>query len=118
MAPRIVRSSLVHIELLTVRDVAECHPQEETMKLKFALVGLAALGSLAAAGNAAAMPIAPLSPASNVERAAVACGPNGCIRTAPVYRGYGYGVRRYGYGVHRGYAYGRGYAYHRGYRRW
>ena len=31
---------------------------------------------------------------------------------------HGYGVRRYGYGVHRGYAYRRGYAYHHGYRRW
>jgi hypothetical protein len=46
------------------------------------------------------MPLAPLSPASNVENAAVACGPNGCIRTAPVYR-YGGVVRLYGYGVRR-----------------
>ncbi|MBP1297484.1 hypothetical protein ACVL91_009750 [Bradyrhizobium elkanii] len=88
------------------------------MKLKFALVGLAAFGCLAAAGTASAMPVAPLSPASNVESVAVVCGPNGCVRTAPVYRGYGYGyrhgygVRRYSYGVHRGYG------YHRGYRRW
>jgi hypothetical protein len=78
------------------------------MKLKFALVGLAALGSLAAAGTASAMPLAPLSPASNVESAAVVCGLNGCIRTRPVYR-YGYGVRRYGY-VRPAYRYG--------YRRW
>ena len=76
------------------------------MKLKFALVGLAALGSLAAAGTASAMPLAPLSSTSNVESVAVVCGPNGCIRTAPVYRRYGYGVRRYG--VRRGYAYHRG----------
>jgi hypothetical protein len=81
------------------------------MKLKFALVGLAALGSLAAAGTASAMPLAPLSSPSNVESAAVVCGPNGCIRTAPAYRRYGYGVRRYGYA-------GRGYGYRRGYRRW
>jgi hypothetical protein len=54
------------------------------------------------------MPLAPLSPVSNVESAAVVCGVNGCIRTRPVYR-YGYGVRRYGY-VHRG--------YRRAYRRW
>jgi hypothetical protein len=67
------------------------------MKFKFAL---AALGSLVAAGAASAMPLAPLSPASNVENAAVACGPNGCIRTAPVYR-YGGVVRPYGYGVRR-----------------
>jgi hypothetical protein len=44
----------------------------------------------------------PLSPVeqfrnSNVEKAAaLACGPRGCVRTAPVYR-YG-GVHRYGYG--------------------
>ena len=85
------------------------------MKLRLALVGLVALGGAAlTAGMASAMPLAPLgqSQASNVESVAVVCGPNGCIRTAPVYRRYGYGVRRYGYGVRRGYA------YHRGYRRW
>jgi hypothetical protein len=78
------------------------------MKLKFTLVGLAALGSLAAAGSASAMPLAPLSPVLNVESVALVCGPNGCIRTRPVYR-YGYGVGRYGY-VRRG--------YRRAYRRW
>ena len=87
------------------------------MKLKFALVGLIALGGAAlTAGTASAMPLAPLSPIANVESVALVCGPNGCVRTAPVYRGYGYGVRRggYAYGVRRG-----GYAYgHRGgYRR-
>ena len=85
------------------------------MKLRLALVGLVALGGAAlTAGMASAMPLAPLgqSPTSNVVSGAVVCGPNGCIRTAPVYRRYGYGVRRYGYGVRRGYA------YHRGYRRW
>jgi hypothetical protein len=84
------------------------------MKLRFALIGLAALsGAVLSAGTASAMPLAPLgqSETSNVENAAVACGPRGCIRTAPIYR-YGYGVRRYGYGVRRGYA------YRRGYRRW
>ena len=78
------------------------------MKLRLALVGLVALGGAAlTAGMASAMPLAPLgqSQTSNVESVAVVCGPNGCIRTAPVYRRYGYGVRR-------------GYAYHRGYRRW
>ena len=79
------------------------------MKFKPALFGLAALVGLPAVGTANAMPLAPLSPASNVESVAVVCGPNGCIRTRPVYR-YGYGVRRYGY-VRRGYR--RGY-----YRRW
>ena len=85
------------------------------MKLRLALVGLVALGGAAlTSGMASAMPLAPLgqSQTSNVESVAVVCGPNGCIRTAPVYRRYGYGVRRYGYGVRRGYA------YHRGYRRW
>ena len=85
------------------------------MKLKFALVGLIALGGPAlTAGTASAMPLAPLSPLANVESVALVCGPNGCIRTAP--RVYGYGVRRgYGYGVRRG-----GYAYgvRRGYRRY
>jgi hypothetical protein len=105
--PSVVRSALVHIRLLTVRLI----PREEAMKLKFTLIGLAALGSLAAAGTASAMPLAPLSPASNVESVALVCGPNGCIRTRPVYRYGGYGVRRYGYVR-------RGYGYRRGYRRW
>lgn len=96
------------------------------MKFKFALIGLAALGSLAVAGSASAMPLAPVSTPSNVENIAVVCGPHGCIRTAPVYRPYGYGYR-YGY---RGYGYRgyygarryghvhRGYGYRGGYRRW
>src|SRR5260370_41936260 len=54
---RLACSSLVHIQLLTVRDVLECH-RKKPMKLKFALVGLAALGSLAAGGTASAMPAA------------------------------------------------------------
>jgi len=59
------------------------------MKLKSALFGLAALGGLAATGTASAMPLAQLSAASNVEKAAAVCGPNGCVQTAPVYP-YGY----------------------------
>ncbi len=88
------------------------------MKLRFALAGLVVSGAALSAETASAMPLAPFgSQTSNVENAAVVCGPNGCIRTAPVYRGYG--VHRYGYGVHRyGYGVRRGYAYHRGYRRW
>ncbi len=86
------------------------------MKLKFAFVGLAALCSLAAAGSASAMPLAPPSTAPNVENVAVVCGPNGCVRTAPVYRRYGYGYR--GYGVRRYGHVHRGYGYHRGHRRW
>ena len=54
---RLAHSSLVHIQLLTVRDILECH-RKKPMKLKFALVGLAALASLAAAGTASAMPAA------------------------------------------------------------
>ena len=80
---RLVRSSLVHVELLTV---PRSRTQEETMKLKLALIGLAALGSLAAAGTASAMPLAPLSPTSNVESVALVCGPRGCVRTVPAYR--------------------------------
>ena len=89
------------------------------MKLKFALVGLVALGGAAlTAGTASAMPVAALgpSPIATVESVALVCGPNGCIRTRPVVRYGGYGVRRgYGYGVRRG-----GYAYgvRRGYRRY
>lgn len=85
------------------------------MKLRFAIVALAALsGAALTTEMASAMPLAPLeqSQASNVENVALVCGPRGCVRTAPVYRRYGYGVRRYGYGVRRGYA------YHRGYRRY
>ena len=88
--------------------------QEETMKLRLALVGLVAVGGAAlTAGTASAVPLAALgqSQALNVESVALVCGPNGCIRTAPVYRYGGYGVRRYGYAR-------RGYGYRRGYRRW
>lgn len=92
------------------------------MKFKLALAGLIALGGAALGmGMASAMPLAPFlqSQSSNVENAAVVCGPNGCIRTAPAYRYGGYGVGRYGYGARRyGYGVRRGYAYHRGYRRW
>jgi hypothetical protein len=79
------------------------------MKLKFALVGLIALsGAAFTASAASAMPLAPLGQTSNVESVALVCGPNGCVRTAPAYRGYGYGVGRYH----------RAYGYHRGYRRY
>jgi hypothetical protein len=85
------------------------------MKLRLGLVALG--GAALTAATASAMPLAALgqSRASNVENVALVCGPNGCIRTAPVYRYGGYGVRRgYGYGVRRGgYAYG----YRRGVRR-
>ena len=71
------------------------------MKLKFALVGLLALGGAAlVTGATSAMPLAPLgqSPTANVETVALVCGPNDCVRTAPRYYG-GYGVRR-GYRRH------------------
>jgi hypothetical protein len=80
------------------------------MKLKLALVALAALGGAALpAGTASAMPFAPLGQfqASNVESVALVCGPRGCVRTAPAYRRGGYVIRRpyvrRGYGYHRGY---------------
>jgi len=79
------------------------------MKLKLALIGLAALGSLAAAGTTFAMPLTPLSPTSNVESVAVVCGPRGCVRTVPAYR-RGVAVVRRPY-VARGY-------HRRGYRRY
>jgi hypothetical protein len=78
------------------------------MKLRFALAGLVALSGAALSVEAtSAMPLTPFGQFqnSNVEKAAVACGPRGCVRTAPVYR-YG-GVHRYGYGVRRSYAYRR-----------
>ena len=75
------------------------------MKLKYALVGLAALGGAAlAAGTASAMPIGLATNAdiaSNVEQVRLVCDVYGrCFRTAPRYYGYGYGgpVVRYGYG--------------------
>src|SRR5947209_1892592 len=53
------------------------------MKLKFALVGLLALGGAAlTAGTASAMPVAPLSRSINVESVALVCGPNGCVHRA------------------------------------
>ena len=83
---------------------------KKQMKLKFAILALAALGGAAlSTGTASAMPFAPLGQVqtSNVESVAVACGPRGCVRTAPVYRRGAYVVRRpyvrRGYGYHRGY---------------
>jgi hypothetical protein len=80
------------------------------MKLKFALVGLTALGSLAVAGTASAMPIGLATNAdiaSNVDQVRLVCDGFGrCFRT-PGY-GYGYGPH-YGYGGewHRGWHGGR-----------
>jgi hypothetical protein len=81
------------------------------MKLRFALIALATLGSVAlSAGTASAMPVAPLGTnASNVETVALVCGPRGCVRTVPAYRR--------GVVVRRPYV-GRGYGYRRGYRRY
>ena len=80
------------------------------MRLKFALITLAALGGAAlSAGTASAMPLAPLGQfqASNVESVAVVCGVRGCVRTVPAYRRRAVVVRRpyvrRGYGYHRGY---------------
>jgi hypothetical protein len=77
------------------------------MKLKFALVGLTALGSLAVAGAASAMPIGLATNAgiaTNVDQVRLVCDEFGrCFRTP----GYGYG-RHYGYGG----------GWHHGWRRW
>ncbi|MDB5518315.1 MAG: hypothetical protein JWQ17_5073 [Tardiphaga sp.] len=78
------------------------------MKLKFALVGLAALGGAAlSAGTASAMPIGLATNtdiASNIDQVRLVCNAYGrCWRTpgyyygGPVYRPYGYGG-----GWHRG----------------
>ncbi len=79
------------------------------MKLKYALVGLAALGGAAlSAATASAMPIGLATNAdiaSNVEQVRLVCDAYGrCFRTGPRYYGYGGPVVRYGYGGgwHRG----------------
>ncbi len=85
--------------------------EESEMKLRFALIGLAALGGAAlSAGAASAMPVGPASGAgvnSDVEQVRLVCNGYGrCWRTGPVYvRPYGFG---YGYGGYRrrGYGYG------------
>ena len=89
------------------------------MKLKFALVGLAALGGAAlSTETASAMPIGSVTIpdiASNIDQVRLVCNAYGRCWRAP---GYAYGyygggpVIRYGYG---GYGYGRGW---RGGRRW
>jgi hypothetical protein len=88
------------------------------MKLTFALVGLTALGSLAVAGTASAMPIdlaTNADIASNVDQVRLVCDGFGrCFRT-PGY-GYGYGPR-YGYGYGYGYGGGWHHGWHGG-RRW
>jgi len=85
------------------------------VKLKHALVGLAALGGAAlSTGAASAMPIGLATNAdiaSNVEQVRLVCDVYGrCFRTGPRYYGYGGPVVRYGYGGgwHRGWHHGRG----------
>lgn len=80
------------------------------MKLRIALLAVAALGGAAlSTGTASAMLLAPLGQfqSSNVENVAVVCGPRGCVRTRPVYRRGAYVVRRpyvrRSYGYHRSY---------------
>src|SRR5438132_9700967 len=86
---------------------------EDTMKLKYVLVGLSALGSLAVAGTASAMPIGLATNtdiASNVDQVRLVCDGYGrCFRT------YGYG---YGYGPRYGYRHGEWYRGWHGDRRW
>lgn len=83
------------------------------MKLKYALVGLVALGGAAlSAGSASAMPFGLATKAdiaSNAEQVRLVCDQYGrCYRTGPRYYGYGRPFVRPGYG------YGRG--WHRGWR--
>lgn len=85
------------------------------MKLKYVLVGLSALGSLAVAGTASAMPIGLATNtdiASNVDQVRLVCNEYGrCFRSHGYGYGYGYGPR---YGYHEGWRH-RGW---RGERRW
>jgi len=89
------------------------------MKLKLAVIGLAALGSAAlASGGASAMPNGLPATAGimkNVEHVRWVCNPWGrCWWRPNYYRAYGYyGGPRY-YGVPR--YYGRGWGYHGGWR--
>jgi hypothetical protein len=87
---------------------------EIIMKLKFALVGLVALGGAAlSAGAASAMPIGLATNAdiaSNIDQVRLVCDRYGrCFRTPGYAYGYGYGRPHYGYGRgwHRGWHGGR-----------
>jgi hypothetical protein len=93
--------------------------KEENMKLKLAVIGLAALGSAAlASGNASAMPNGlPVAAdtVKNVEHIRWVCNPWGRCWWRPNYYGaYGYygGPRFYGGPRY----YGRGWGYHGGWR--
>ena len=84
------------------------------MKLKYALVGLVALGGAAlSAGSASAMPFGLATKAdiaSNAEQVRLVCDQYGrCYRTGPRYYGYGRPFVRpgYGRGWHRGWHHGR-----------
>ncbi|MEH2473789.1 hypothetical protein V1281_005025 [Nitrobacteraceae bacterium AZCC 2161] len=88
--------------------------REIIMKLKFALVGLVALGGAAlSAGTASAMPIGLATNAdiaSNIDQVRLVCDRYGrCFRTPGYAYGYGYGRPHYGYGRgwHRGWHGGR-----------
>jgi hypothetical protein len=111
----ILHSANVHRGTITFR--AGIKTTESKVKLKYALVGLAALGGAAlSAGTASAMPIGLATNtdiAANVEQVRLVCDFYGrCFRTGPRYYGYGGPVVGYGYGGgYRRYGYG-------GYRRW
>src|SRR6266567_6979870 len=94
------RSSLDHMQVRTL-SYRSRFSQEETMKLKFALVGLAALGSLAAAGTASAMPTATPDALGGSDGAVI-----------QVKGGHGHGhMGRGGRGHHYGWGRGRGHHY-------
>jgi hypothetical protein len=91
------------------------------INLKYAVVGLAALGSVAlGSGTASAMPngMPATKQLSNVENVVMVCNAWGRCWWRPNYyvapRVYGYG----GYGPYVGPRYGYGYGWRRGYRRW
>jgi hypothetical protein len=98
-------SSPVHIQLLIVCGILECH-RKKPMKLKFALVGLAALASLAAGGTASAMPAATPGGLGSSDGAVI-----------QVRGGHGHGHGHMGHaGRGHHYGWGRGRGHHYGWR--
>jgi len=81
--------------------------------VKYALVGLVALGA-SAAGSASAMPMLPLvQPSSNIENVRWVCGPFRCFWQPNYYGYYSPGPRFYYGGGPRFYG-----GWRRGWRRW
>jgi hypothetical protein len=109
-----IRFPLINGSSRFSQDAFSYTQREIIMKLKFALVGLAALGGAAlSAGAASAMPIGLATNtdiASNIDQVRLVCDRYGrCFRTPGHAYGYGYGRPHYGYGGgwHRGWHGGR-----------